>query len=136
MHGLPPQPAARVAKVPMREGPAVDVAGQRAGALGAEAADHMIENVIGCLALPMGVATNFRINGRDYLVPMCVEEASVVAAASNAAKMIRSGGGFAGYADPPWMIAQIQLVRSGSRKPDEITSAISSHRQALLAAGR
>lgn len=73
-------------------------------------ADHMIENVVGLMSLPVGVATNFTINGRDVLVPMCVEEASVVAAASNAAKMIREGGGFVAHSDPPWMIAQIQLV--------------------------
>ncbi|MCA9690076.1 MAG: hydroxymethylglutaryl-CoA reductase, degradative [Myxococcales bacterium] len=73
------------------------------------AAEHMIENVVGLLSLPLAVATNFQINGRDVLVPMCVEEASVVAAASNAAKMIRAGGGFVAHADPPWMVTQIQL---------------------------
>jgi degradative hydroxymethylglutaryl-CoA reductase len=73
-------------------------------------ADHMIENVVGTLDLPLAIATNVRINGRDYLVPMCVEEASVVAAASNAAKMIREGGGFSAHSDPPWMIAQVQLL--------------------------
>ena len=103
-----------------------------ASALDPETADHMIENVIGCLAMPMGVATNFRINGRDYLVPMCVEEASVVAAASNAAKMVRAGGGFSGFADPPWMIAQIQLVRADERKPEEIALAVRTGQQPLL----
>jgi hydroxymethylglutaryl-CoA reductase/mevalonate kinase len=73
-------------------------------------ANHMIENVVGTFAFPLAIATNFRINGKDVLVPMCVEEASVVAAASNAAKMIREGGGFAAHSDPPWMIAQIQLT--------------------------
>jgi len=57
-------------------------------------ADSMVENVIGTYALPLGIATNFQINGRDYLIPMVVEEPSVIAAASNAAKMFRAGGGF------------------------------------------
>ena len=56
------------------------------GAISMEAADHMIENVIGVMPMPMGVAVNFTINGRDYLIPMAVEEPSVVAAASNAAR--------------------------------------------------
>ncbi len=83
------------------------------GSLDVNRADHMIENVVGTLELPLAIATNFRINGRDYLVPMSVEEASVVAAASNAAKMIRSGGGFVATSDAPWMIAQVQLTRPG-----------------------
>ena len=81
------------------------------GSLDLDAADNLVENVIGTLQLPLAVATNFRINGVDYLVPMAVEEASVVAAASNAAKMIRSGGGFVARCDPAWMIAQVQLLR-------------------------
>jgi degradative hydroxymethylglutaryl-CoA reductase len=80
------------------------------GALGLERAEHMVENVIGTFELPVGVATNFRINGRDVLIPMCTEEASVIAAASNAAKIVRSGGGFVASSDPPWMVAQILLV--------------------------
>jgi degradative hydroxymethylglutaryl-CoA reductase len=103
-----------------------------ADALDPDAADHMIENVIGFMAMPMGVATNFQLNGRDYLVPMCVEEASVVAAASNAAKMIRAGGGFAGFSDPPWMIAQVQLVRQGYRFSDEVVRAIDAQAPRLL----
>lgn len=103
-----------------------------AGALDSVAADHMIENVIGGLTLPMGVATNFQINGRDYLLPMCVEEASVVAAASNAAKMIRAGGGFAGFADPPWMITQVQLVRQGYGPTDDVVKKIDAHTRQLM----
>ncbi len=80
------------------------------GALDMHRANHMIENVVGTLELPLAIATNFQINGRDFLVPMCVEEASVVAAASNAAKMIRAGGGFSAHSDAPWMIAQVQLL--------------------------
>ncbi len=73
-------------------------------------ADSMVENVIGTYALPMGIATNFQINGRDYLIPMVVEEPSVIAAASNAAKMFRAGGGFHTSSDEPVMIGQIQVL--------------------------
>ncbi len=77
--------------------------------LGIEQADRMIENVIGTFELPLGIATNFLIDGKDYLIPMAVEEPSVVAAASNAAKMARAGGGFVTDATEPLMIAQVQV---------------------------
>jgi hydroxymethylglutaryl-CoA reductase len=70
----------------------------------------MIENVIGTMPIPLGVATNFLINGRDYLIPMAIEEPSVVAAASNAAKMARVRGGFNTSSTGPVMIGQIQVV--------------------------
>jgi hydroxymethylglutaryl-CoA reductase len=73
-------------------------------------ADRMIENVIGAIQVPMGVATNFIINGREMLIPMAIEEPSVVAAASNAARMARSKGGFHAHATAPVMIGQIQVV--------------------------
>jgi hydroxymethylglutaryl-CoA reductase len=73
-------------------------------------ADEVVENVVGVHALPLGVALNFLVNGRDYIVPMAVEEPSVIAAASNAARMIREGGGFSAEADPPIMTAQIEIV--------------------------
>ncbi len=73
-------------------------------------ANRMIENVIGTTWLPIGMATNFLINGRDYLVPMVTEEPSVVAAASNAAKIARAKGGFHTESTLPVMIGQIQLV--------------------------
>ncbi len=106
------------------------------GALALDEADAMVENVVGVFALPMGVATNFRINGEDVLVPMCVEEASVIAAASNAAKMIRAGGGFMVDADPPWMIAQIQLVRelASACEADEARDAALAAKAEILAA--
>src|SRR5262245_43158179 len=75
-----------------------------------ETANHMVENVVGVYGLPLGIGLNFQMNGRDYLVPMCVEEPSVIAAASNAAKMIREGGGFSAEADDPIMISQVQLT--------------------------
>ena len=79
--------------------------------LKSETADHMIENVIGAIPIPLGVATNFMVNGKEYLVPMAIEEPSVVAAASNAAKMARKFGGFKTSNSGPIMIGQIQTVR-------------------------
>ena len=76
-----------------------------------ELADRMIENVVGILGIPLGVATNFLINGRDYLIPMAIEEPSVVAAASNAAKMLRAGGGIKSLATESLMISQIQIAK-------------------------
>jgi hydroxymethylglutaryl-CoA reductase len=73
-------------------------------------ADHMIENVVGLHSLPLGIALNFIINGRDVLIPMAVEEPSVVAGASFMARLARQGGGFTAQADPPEMIGQVQLL--------------------------
>lgn len=80
------------------------------GALSLDQADRMIENVIGAFQLPLGVAVNFLINGKDYLIPMSVEEPSVVAAASNAAKIVRKTGGFFTSNTGPIMKAQVQVV--------------------------
>ena len=80
------------------------------GKLRIEEADKMIENVIGIFPLPLGVAMNFLINGRDYIIPMAIEEPSVVAAASHAAKLARVRGGFFANADESIMIGQIQFV--------------------------
>jgi hydroxymethylglutaryl-CoA reductase len=82
---------------------------RRGGGLSTEVADRMSENVIACHGLPLSLALNFRVNGRDYLIPMAIEEPSVVAAASNAARLVRMAGGFTADADPPVMTAQIQL---------------------------
>ncbi|QVJ00142.1 hydroxymethylglutaryl-CoA reductase, degradative [Nocardiopsis eucommiae] len=78
--------------------------------LSVAAADHMIENAVGVMGVPVGVATNFTVNGRDVLVPMATEEPSVVAAASNAARIARVLGGFHTSATGPVMQAQIQVV--------------------------
>ena len=83
---------------------------QDTGSLPLDMADRMIENVIGAFPLPLGVAVNFFVNERDYLIPMAIEEPSVVAAASYAAKMVRDGGGFHTSSTPPVMIGQIQVV--------------------------
>jgi hydroxymethylglutaryl-CoA reductase len=78
--------------------------------LSLEAADLMVENVICTFSLPCAVAVNFRINGQDRVVPMVVEEPSVVAAVSNVARLARAGGGFTAESDPSHMIGQIQLM--------------------------
>ncbi len=80
------------------------------GGLNAAQADHMIENAVGVYALPLGIATNFLLNGKEYLIPMVVEEPSVVAAVSNAARLFREGGGFTTSSDQPIMIGQIQVL--------------------------
>jgi hydroxymethylglutaryl-CoA reductase len=83
---------------------------QDTGSLCLDLADRMIENVVGAIPIPLGIGVNFLINKRDYLIPMATEEPSVVAAASNAAKMVRKGGGFHTGSTPPIMIGQIQAV--------------------------
>jgi hydroxymethylglutaryl-CoA reductase len=94
-------------------------------------ADHLVENVIGVYGLPLGVGLNFQVNGRDYLVPMCVEEPSVIAAASNAARMIREGGGFQAESDEPIMIAQVQLCEVPDTARAEVM--IREHQREILA---
>jgi len=78
--------------------------------LSPDMADHMIENVIGVYSLPLGIALNFTINGRDVLVPMVIEEPSVVAGASYMAKLARAAGGFLAHTTPPEMIGQMQIL--------------------------
>ena len=84
---------------------------QQSCSLPLDVADHMVENLIGVFTEPMGVAVNFLINGKDYLIPMATEEPSVIAAASYAAKMVRDGGGFKTSSTAPVMIGQIQVVK-------------------------
>jgi len=103
------------------------------GGLSPEVADRMSENVISTHGLPLSVALNFRINHRDVLVPMAVEEPSVVAAASNAARLVRVSGGFLGEAPPPVMTTQVQL--DGVPEPERAAERIVEAREALLAAG-
>jgi hydroxymethylglutaryl-CoA reductase len=80
------------------------------GGLSPDAADNMIENVIGLYSLPLGIALNFQVNGRDVLVPMALEEPSVVAGASFMAKLARAGGGFTATTTDPLMIGQMQVI--------------------------
>ena len=83
---------------------------QSTGSLELDLANRMIENVVGAFPIPLGIAVNFLINNRDYLIPMAIEEPSVVAAASYAAKMAREGGGFFTSSTGPVMIGQVQAV--------------------------
>ena len=87
-----------------------DLASLDAGALGLERAGVMVENVVGTLALPVGVAVNLRVNDADVLVPMAVEEPSVVAAVSNMARLVRQAGGFTASCDDGIMLGQIQVT--------------------------
>ncbi len=99
-------------------------------ALGLHLANGMIENVIGTFELPLGVATNFTVNGCDYLIPMAVEEPSVVAAASYMAKIAREGGGFRTSSTAPIMRAQIQILGLGD--PFGARALLLAHRDELV----
>ena len=92
--------------------------------------DRMIENAIGSFPLPLGVAVNFKINDKEYLVPMAIEEPSVIAAASNAAKMALPGGGFATTSTPPIMIGQVQLT--GLKDPHSTRTLILHRKKEIL----
>ena len=117
---------------------------QNTGSLPLEMADRMIENVIGAIPIPLGIGVNFVINKRDYLIPMAIEEPSVVAAASYAAKMARDGGGFRTSSTLPIMIGQIQVT--GTKDPhaakmrviqakDEILKKANDQDPVLVSAG-
>ncbi len=80
------------------------------GGINFEQANNMVENAIGIISYPLGIATNFKINGKDYLIPMVIEEPSVIAAASKAAKIARKHGGFTMEADESYSIGQVQVV--------------------------
>ena len=99
-------------------------------ALGLDVANGMIENVIGTFQVPLGIAGNFRVNGRDVLVPMAVEEPSVVAAASYMAKLAREGGGFQTSSTGPLMRAQVQIL--GIADPYGARQALLFHRKEFL----
>jgi hydroxymethylglutaryl-CoA reductase len=102
------------------------------GELSESAADRIIENVIGTLALPVGVATNFIVDGEHYLVPFALEEPSVVAAASNMAKRCHATGGFVSNNTEPIMIGQIQVV--GCEDPFKAKEAVLSATDELVSA--
>ncbi|MDW7977864.1 MAG: hydroxymethylglutaryl-CoA reductase, degradative [Candidatus Caldarchaeum sp.] len=116
----------------------------RSGGLDLATASRMIENVVGLFPLPLGIAANFLINGVDYLVPMAIEEPSVVAAASNAAKMARDGGGVHSFQGQQLMMGQVQLVNVPNpyaakmeilRNKDEIISAANERDPVLVNLG-
>ncbi|MGB3702174.1 MAG: hydroxymethylglutaryl-CoA reductase, degradative [Anaerolineales bacterium] len=98
--------------------------------LDADQANHMIENVIGLHSLPLGIAQNFVVNDRQVLVPMAIEEPSVVAGASFMAKLVRSGGGFSAKTSPPEMIGQMQILNLADL--DAAQDALLAEKQHLL----
>lgn len=100
------------------------------GSLPLDIADRMIENVVGAMPTPLGIGVNFLVNDRDYLIPMAIEEPSVVAAASYAAKIVREGGGFHTSSTLPVMIGQVQIV--GVKDPYGGKMRIIEHREEIL----
>src|SRR4030042_2837350 len=100
------------------------------GAIDPAIPDKMIENAIGSFPLPLGIAVNFVVNGKDYLIPMAIEEPSVIAAASNAAKMARERGGFWTSSTSPIMIGQIQLT--GMKDPNRAKHMILEKKAEIL----
>jgi hydroxymethylglutaryl-CoA reductase len=100
-------------------------------ALTSDLANTMIENAVGVFTLPMGLGLNLLVNGRDYVVPMVVEEPSVIAAVSFAARIAREGGGFTAEADDPIMIGQVQVTGYGD--PSEASKKLVAHKEQLLA---
>jgi hydroxymethylglutaryl-CoA reductase len=102
------------------------------GGLSPAAAEHMIENVIGTYALPLGIGLNFQVNGRDVLVPMVIEEPSVVAGASFMAKLARTSGGFHATTSEPLMIGQIQVIKVSNL--EEAKLKLIEHKSELLSA--
>jgi hydroxymethylglutaryl-CoA reductase len=108
-----------------------DLATLDQGGIDSATADQVVENALGVYGLPLGLGLNFQINGRDYLVPMAVEEPSVIAAASNAARIVRACGGFQAEADAPVMTAQVELV--GVADPAASAARIRAHEQEIVA---
>jgi hydroxymethylglutaryl-CoA reductase len=108
-----------------------EIATIASGGLSPDLANRLIENVVGIHGLPLGIAANFLINGRDYLIPMVIEEPSVVAAASHAAKLVRDAGGFTASADAPIMIGQVQVV--GIRDVNAAREKILAARDEIIA---
>ena len=88
----------------------LDILQSNNGGISYDKADKMVENTIGTFSLPLGIATNFKINGKDYIIPMVIEEPSVIAAASRGAKIARIKGGFEVTANESYSIGQIQVL--------------------------
>jgi hydroxymethylglutaryl-CoA reductase len=119
----------RVAELLEVDSDELDGLGQ-SGTLPLANADAMIENAVGVLGLPVGLGLNFLINGEDVLVPMAVEEPSVIAAVSLAAKIVREGGGFTADADAPIMIGQVQVTELAD--PAKAREAILREKEQIL----
>ncbi|MBN2478527.1 hydroxymethylglutaryl-CoA reductase, degradative [Candidatus Micrarchaeota archaeon] len=102
---------------------------EKTGSLSPDIADRMIENVVGSVHLPLGICTNFKINGKEYAVPMAVEEPSIIAAASNAAKLSLPEG-FTADADEPIMMGQVQITNV--KNPETALSVLRKHKKEIL----
>ncbi len=128
--------AERRALVAERSGMSIDAfsTALEAGGIEAETADKLVENVLGTYALPFGVALNVQVNGKDRLVPMVVEEPSVIAAASNAARMVRQAGGFSAEMGEALMISQIEL--RGLKDPELAVRRLETESEHLLGVAR
>ena len=124
---LPPEERLKV--IAEMAGLSADDVAQLAAGLGVEQADRMVENVIGTFQVPLGIATNFIIDGRELAIPMATEEPSVIAAASNGARMAREGGGFVTSSTGPVMRAQIQAT--GIADPFAARQDILAHKDEL-----
>jgi hydroxymethylglutaryl-CoA reductase len=123
--------ADRIASVASQAGLSQEeIAAFSTAGLSLDGADHMIENVIGLYSLPIGIATNFRINHKEVLVPMVLEEPSVVAGASLAARLARETGGFSASSDEPVMIAQMQIL--DLTNPHQARLALLAQKQRIL----
>lgn len=125
---LPPEERLKV--IAERAGLSADDVAQLSVGLGIEQADRMVENVIGTFQVPLGIATNFVIDGRELAIPMATEEPSVIAAASNGARMARVGGGFVTSSTGPVMRAQIQAT--GIADPFAARQDILAHKDELM----
>lgn len=106
---------------------------KKASALDLDTANRMVENVICNFPLPLGIATNFLINGKDYLVPMVIEEPSVIAAASHAAKLCRPSGGLKTEVQDAIMVGQIQLTKLDEKKIPELVKKINASDREIIA---
>ena len=105
---------------------------KKMGALEPDAVNRMVENVVGTFPLPLGLAMNFLVNGKDYLIPMAIEEPSVIAAASHAAKLCRPSGGMTASADKSIMVGQIQLTKIDDAKCDSLLKLILSRKKEIM----
>jgi hydroxymethylglutaryl-CoA reductase len=123
----------RLSRLAQASGLPADALAALAGeaALSSSQADHMIENAIGVFGLPLGVALNFVVNGREVLIPMAIEEPSVIAGVSFMAKLVRADGGFTATSTEPQMIAQLQVLDLAD--PDEARRRVLDQRAAILA---
>ncbi len=122
-------PSERLKAVVEQSGLGTEEASQVETGLTVDQADKMVENVIGVFQVPLGIATNFLIDGREVLIPMATEEPSVIAAASNGARMARSSGGFSTSSTGPVMRAQIQIT--GLADPFAARQAVFLHKDEL-----